>query len=102
MKLAARGGHEAQIERLVLTFVLCAAAALRLYGLDWDGGHWLHPDERQIYFVTLALGWPESLAQSLSAASPLNPGFFAYGSLPIYGLGLFANVLDSYLAHPDP
>jgi hypothetical protein len=59
-------------------------AGLRLYGLQWDAGHWLHPDERQIYFVATELGWPTSLAQALSPDSPLNPGFFAYGSLPIY------------------
>ena len=65
-------------------------AALRFYGLNWDGGHWLHPDERQIYFVVLNLGWPDSLAEALSPTSPLNPGFFAYGSLPVYLLKLVA------------
>jgi len=72
---------------------LGAGAALRLYGLNWDGGQWLHPDERQIYFVALGLGRPESMAQALSAESPLNPGFFAYGSLPIYLLRLAAGLL---------
>ena len=78
---------------LPLLAVLVAGAALRLYGLNWDGGQWLHPDERQIYFVALGLGRPESLAQALSAESPLNPGFFAYGSLPIYLLRLAAGLL---------
>ncbi|MGD2041039.1 MAG: glycosyltransferase family 39 protein, partial [Anaerolineae bacterium] len=75
---------------LPLILLLVLATAFRLYGLQWDGGHWLHPDERQIYFVVMGLGWPDSLAQALSPASPLNPQFFAYGSLPIYLLGLVA------------
>ncbi len=77
-------------ETLLLAIILAVGAALRLYGLDWDDGQWLHPDERQIYFVTLGLGWPRSLAEALSPASPLNPRFFAYGSLPFYLLKLVA------------
>jgi hypothetical protein len=78
---------------LPLLAILAAGAVLRLYGLNWDDGQWLHPDERQIYFVALELGWPESMAQALSADSPLNPGFFAYGSLPIYLLRVTAGLL---------
>ena len=69
---------------MLLAVILAAGAALRFYGQNWDGGHWLHPDERQIYFIALGLRWPDNLAQALSPASPLNPRFFAYGSLPIY------------------
>jgi hypothetical protein len=71
-------------EPALLALILAVGAALRLYKLNWDGGQWLHPDERQIYFVTLGLGWPHSLAEALSPGSPLNPHFFAYGSLPFY------------------
>jgi hypothetical protein len=70
------------------------AAALRLYGLNWDNGHWLHPDERQVYFVVMKLGWPRSLAEALSPSSALNPHFFAYGSLPFYLLKLVATLLQ--------
>jgi 4-amino-4-deoxy-L-arabinose transferase-like glycosyltransferase len=76
-----------------LLLILALSAAMRLYGLEWDAGHWLHPDERQIYFVALDLGWPASLAEALSPESPLNPGFFAYGSLPIYLLRAAAALL---------
>jgi hypothetical protein len=82
-------------EVLVVALILAVGAALRFYGLNWDGGHWLHPDERQIYFVVLKLGWPDSLAEALSPASPLNPGFFAYGSLPVYLLKLLAAVVHA-------
>lgn len=76
-----------------LALILIVAAALRFYGLDWDGGHWLHPDERQIYFVAMDLGWPRSVTEALSVSSPLNPAFFAYGSLPIYLLRIVASLV---------
>jgi 4-amino-4-deoxy-L-arabinose transferase-like glycosyltransferase len=82
----------------VLLLILAFSATLRLYGLEWDAGHWLHPDERQIYFLVLDLRWPSSLAQALSAESPLNPGFFAYGSLPIYLLRAVTTLLASIWA----
>jgi hypothetical protein len=88
----------------LLGLILAVGAALRLYGLNWDGGHWLQPDERQIYFIALGLHWPSSLAEALSPASPLNPGFFAYGSLPIYLVRLFAALLAPLwpvLGNPD-
>ena len=78
---------------MTLVLILLVAAGLRLYGLNWDGGQWLHPDERQIYFIVLRLDWPQSLAEALSRASPLNPRFFAYGSLPFYLLKLVAGLL---------
>ncbi len=81
-------------ESLLLALILAVAAGLRLYGLDWDGGQWLHPDERQIYFVTLGLDWPGSLGEALSPASPLNPKFFAYGSLPFYLLRLVVGLVS--------
>lgn len=84
----------ARRETLLLVLILVIAATLRLYGLTWDGGQWLHPDERQIYFVTLGLHWPDSLGETLSPASPLNPNFFAYGSLPFYLLRLVAALVS--------
>jgi hypothetical protein len=80
-------------EKLVLMVILAVAAALRFYGLNWDGGHWLHPDERMVYFVVGRLDWPKSLAEALQPDSPLNPAFFAYGSLPLYLLRLVATML---------
>src|SRR5258707_13701688 len=77
------------------------ALALRLYGLNWDQGNNFHPDERQILFHVTTLGWPTSLAQFVNAqASPLNPHFFAYGSLPLYLLAGIGNVLLHYV-HPQ-
>ena len=80
--------NEALRRALPILLILLVAAALRFRGLNWDEGHWLHPDERKIFFVVSDLGWPESAAQALVPESPLNPHFFAYGSLPIYLLKL--------------
>ena len=81
---------------VLLASTLIAGAALRLYGLNWDAGHWLHPDERQIYFITENLARPHSLSQALTPQSPLNPGFFAYGSLPFYLLKLVTALLSPF------
>jgi hypothetical protein len=85
---------EANLHKACLGLILVVGAALRLYGLNWDGGQWLHPDERQIYFTVLSVDWPHSLTEALSPDSPLNPRFFAYGSLPIYLLKGIAVVLS--------
>jgi hypothetical protein len=78
---------------LPLLLILLLGALLRFYGLNWDEGLWLHPDERQIYFVTLDLGWPTSVREFLSPESPLNPHFFAYGSFPFYLLKVVSSLL---------
>jgi hypothetical protein len=63
---------------------VAVALVLRTYGLNWDRGHYFHPDERQILMVASGLSWPRDPWLLLSPNSPLNPQFFAYGSLPIY------------------
>jgi 4-amino-4-deoxy-L-arabinose transferase-like glycosyltransferase len=95
--------HPLRLQRALLVSILVLGTALRLYGLNWDGGHWLHPDERKIYFVTLGLRWPANLAEALTAESPLNPRFFAYGSLPFYLLRLVVEGLRAvWPAAADP
>jgi hypothetical protein len=91
-------------EALFLVLILAVGATLRFYGLNWDEGQWLHPDERQIYFLVMKLAWPGSLTEALSPASALNPGFFAYGSLPVYLLKLVVALLQPLwpaLRNPD-
>jgi hypothetical protein len=61
--------------RAGLAAVIAAAAALRFLGLDWDGGHAVHPDERRISFA---------LEDIRFRPLDLNPDFFAYGSFPLY------------------
>ena len=63
-----------------LLSLLALAAALRFYGLNWDGGLGAHPDER--YIVALAEGLRFSPPSALNpfALDPLYP----YGHLPLY------------------
>ena len=58
--------------------ILLLAAALRFYGLDWDGGLGAHPDERYIVGVAEGLRWPDRL-NPLEVAPD-----FAYGHLLPY------------------
>src|SRR5579871_6368008 len=89
---------------LALALILILAAAARLYGLNWDAGQHLHPDERFVVMVDNGIGWPSGIGQYFdSATSPLNPynrgfGNFVYGSLPIFILKLFGSLLhrDTY------
>ena len=92
---------------VALVFVtLLSAAGLRFYGLDWDAGMHLHPDERYLTMVATAVRFPgeahgseQPLCEGLSAclslywdsdASPLNPANheayagYVYGTLPLF------------------
>jgi len=82
---------------LALGIICVLGLALRLYGLEWDQGNNIHPDERQILFVVQKLAWPQSWGQFLTPQSPLNPQFFAYGSFPMYLLALLG-----YCFHIQP
>ena len=56
------------------------ALSLRWYGLDWGN---YHPDEWPIESFARGLGLPNSPGEFFSPESPLNPGWFNYGSLPL-------------------
>jgi YYY domain-containing protein len=84
----------------LLLVVLAFSVTVRVYGINWDVGHsWSpHPDERAIMMKVGQLQVPP-LAQIGtifdSDKSTLNPGWFAYGSLPLYTLKLCQVVLSS-------
>ncbi len=67
--------------------ILILAFLLRLYGVNWDQGFHLHPDERQLIFV----------ADKIHFFDNLNPAFFNYGTLPIYLLKGLTEAFDSLL-----
>ena len=73
-----------------LLVTILFAGSLRFIGLDWDEGRHLHPDERFLTMVEVALQWPaESVGYFDESESTLNPrnvgfGFFAYGTFPLF------------------
>lgn len=72
-----------------LVLIFAAAACLRFTGINWDRGHYLHPDERFLVMTAEKLSWPQPATLYFDEArSPLNPRnsgqtFFAYGTLPL-------------------
>lgn len=83
---------------LVLIFIL--GLCLRLYSLNWDQGHHLHPDERFLTMFVNDISLPISLKQYLSVDSPLNPynydqyKFFVYGTFPTSLVAFVSNILN--------
>lgn len=59
---------------------------MRVYGINWDHGFHMHPDERAIILFTNQLSFPKTVADFFNPNSTWNPHFFAYGSLPLYML----------------
>jgi asparagine N-glycosylation enzyme membrane subunit Stt3 len=80
--------------------VLLFALGLRLYGIAWDEGNILHPDEHAVLAAAWRIhlpDWPLSLTQLLDPQqSPLNPHFFSYGSLPFYLLKSTGSILSNF------
>jgi hypothetical protein len=83
-------------QRLILFAIILLAASFRLYNLNWDQGHHLHPDERAIVMTVDRLSLPDSLSEFFSKESPWNPQFFAYGSLPMYLLRTAGSTLSAF------
>ena len=104
----------------VLAAIVVLALALRLHGIDWDGGYAYHPDERDIYMrsdcmYALLTDSPHAptcgyLADHPDAEpglgglryffdperSPLNPHWFPLGSILIYALVLVRSVIELF------
>jgi hypothetical protein len=89
---------------LLLLVLAAISLALRLIGIDWDQGLYLHPDERFVVWVTTDLRWPATVAGFFNTAtSPLNPyntqhSSFVYGTFPSFLVKAIATPLemDSY------
>lgn len=83
------------MKKYTIIFILLLGLALRVYGINWDQGLHLHPDERQLILV----------ANTVHFWDQLNPNFFNYGSLPIYlvkGVSQFLDfILGTHLANYD-
>ncbi|RLC34188.1 hypothetical protein DRH14_03515 [Candidatus Shapirobacteria bacterium] len=91
--------------KIVLILIFFLALSFRLYGINWDNGHHLHPDERFLTMVINDISWPDSLSTYLDTnTSLLNPynhpqyHFFVYGTFPVFLIKFLAVVfkLNSY------
>jgi len=72
-----------------LIALVAFAAFVRLVGINWDDGHFFHPDERAIAFAIERLSF---------SPLQLDPDFFAYGSFPFY----VNRAVSSFLGLFDP
>lgn len=74
---------------LSLLFLFLAGLSLRLFGINWDKGFYLNPDERFLAMTIMDLELPHSFWQYLnpttSTLNPFNQGvnFFVYGTFPL-------------------
>ena len=104
----------------VLAAILAVALALRIHGIDWDGGFAYHPDERDIYMRSNCMyqlltdsphastcGYVADNPQAESGLSglryffdaersPLNPHWFPLGSILIYLMVLVRSVVELF------
>jgi hypothetical protein len=82
---------------LVLFLIFFTALGVRLYGLNWDQGQHLHPDERYLTMVTSDIRLPNSVRQYFdNHLSPLNP--YNYPQYTSFVYGTFPLFLTKYLA----
>ncbi len=70
-------------ERIILLVIIALGAFLRFYNLNWDDGHYLHPDER-LYVNSSNISFPKTISEFFSPDSSLNPKMFYYGSFPLF------------------
>ena len=91
--------------KILLVLIMLLGSVLRLYGLNWDDSHHLHPDERFIVLTALNITWPDSFSDYLnpetSALSPYNTEnykSYIYGTFPLFLTKALANVFhyDAY------
>lgn len=76
-------------KRFLLAIIIAVGLFLRLYGLNWDQGFHLHPDERFLTMVSTDISFPKSIGEYFDRhTSSLNPennnhAFYVYGLAPI-------------------
>lgn len=76
--------------KIVFLVIILLSFSLRIYGLNWDQGYHLHPDERFLTMVGTTIRWPSTISQYFNTEkSPLNPynhgyDFFVYGPFPTF------------------
>jgi 4-amino-4-deoxy-L-arabinose transferase-like glycosyltransferase len=83
----------------LLAAILLVGAYLRLTGLNWDEGQWIHPDEGHMRIISSVIKIPDSPSLYFDTHnSPLNcrnSGYrYSYGTLPLFLTRLTAEWLD--------
>lgn len=87
-------------EIILLISILILASYFRFTGTNWDNFAHLHPDERYITMVAIAVEWPKDFEQYLDPqTSPLSPynkefGSYIYGTLPLFFVKYVADSLE--------
>jgi len=75
--------------KIFILIIFIIAFLLRIYGLNWDQGNHLHPDERFLTMVSTDISLPKNIFEYFNTKiSPLNPAnknydFYAYGTFPL-------------------
>ncbi|MDD4135626.1 MAG: glycosyltransferase family 39 protein [Candidatus Shapirobacteria bacterium] len=75
--------------KIFILIIFIIAFLLRIYGLNWDQGNHLHPDERFLTMVSADISLPKNIFEYFNTKiSPLNPvnknyDFYAYGTFPL-------------------
>ena len=83
-------------KKVLLFLIILVAIFFRFYDLNWDQNEHLHPDERFLTLVGVAMKMPPSLGDYLNPqVSSFNPGnigyqFYVYGTFPVVLNKLFA------------
>lgn len=96
--------HRILKRNLLIIIIILLAFFLRVYGINWDQGQHLHPDERFLTMVATSIKIPENLSNYFNPAkSTFSPylagyGFFVYGSFPLYLTKIMGVIfhLDNY------
>src|SRR3989338_2096123 len=91
-------------DKLYILLILVLGFLLRTYNIDWDQGAHLHPDERFLTMVGIAISLPKNILDyfnvDISTFNPANVDykFFVYGPLPIFLNKIVALILgnDNY------
>lgn len=76
--------------RIALFGILLLASLFRFYNLNWDSGHFFHPDERNI----------ANAVSQLVLFTQLDPHFYAYGGFLIYLYKITADMLSFIFQTP--
>jgi hypothetical protein len=88
------------LEVVLLFLIILLAGVFRFTGINWDDNAHLHPDERYMTMVAIAIEWPRDFKEYLDPqTSPLSPanndfGNYIYGTFPLFFVKYIAERLD--------